>query len=140
MPFAKENASEFQVRHYPGHSPGSIGLFDEDNGILVSGDTLYRTEGELIDWFPGGSVRELRNSVEDILGIADKVDVVLPGHNEPIQGSRDVVEACERHLEANEDRTRKWRKSLSRWRASVIISTNFHVVSLPDSFQALIQR
>ena len=36
------------VLHLPGHSPGSIGLrWDE---FLVTGDTVYGTDHELIDW------------------------------------------------------------------------------------------
>lgn len=42
------------VLHLPGHSPGSIGLLDERNGILFSGDALY--DGELIDDFPTSDV------------------------------------------------------------------------------------
>ena len=32
----------------PGHSPGSIAVHDKDNGILVTGDTLYQTDHGLI--------------------------------------------------------------------------------------------
>ncbi len=39
-----------RVLHLPGHTIGSIGLVDDENGLLVTGDTLYRTDGELIDW------------------------------------------------------------------------------------------
>jgi len=37
----------FQVLHLPGHSPGSIGLWDTKSKTLFSGDALY--DGELID-------------------------------------------------------------------------------------------
>lgn len=37
----------FEVLHLPGHSPGSIGLWEERTGILFSGDAIY--DGELID-------------------------------------------------------------------------------------------
>lgn len=47
----------FRVLHVPGHSPGSIALWEEETGILFSGDTLY--DGELID--------TLYHSVEDQL-------------------------------------------------------------------------
>lgn len=35
------------VLHLPGHSPGSVGFYDEKNGLLFSGDALY--DGELLD-------------------------------------------------------------------------------------------
>lgn len=39
--------SVYQVLHLPGHSPGSIGLWDIKNKTLFSGDALY--DGELLD-------------------------------------------------------------------------------------------
>jgi glyoxylase-like metal-dependent hydrolase (beta-lactamase superfamily II) len=37
----------FEVLHLPGHSPGSIALWEEATGILFSGDVVY--DGELLD-------------------------------------------------------------------------------------------
>lgn len=37
----------FRVFHLPGHSPGSIALFEPSTGILFSGDVVY--DGALID-------------------------------------------------------------------------------------------
>ena len=37
----------FQVLHFPGHSPGSIALWEEKTGIMFTGDTLY--DGVLFD-------------------------------------------------------------------------------------------
>lgn len=37
----------YQVLHLPGHSPGSIGLYDVNRRVLFSGDALY--DGELLD-------------------------------------------------------------------------------------------
>ncbi|MDE2305066.1 MAG: MBL fold metallo-hydrolase [Gammaproteobacteria bacterium] len=37
----------FQVLHVPGHSPGSIALFERSTGVLLSGDFVY--DGPLID-------------------------------------------------------------------------------------------
>jgi glyoxylase-like metal-dependent hydrolase (beta-lactamase superfamily II) len=37
----------FEVVHTPGHSPGSIGLFERATGIFLSGDAVY--DGPLID-------------------------------------------------------------------------------------------
>ena len=44
----------FMVLHLPGHSPGSIGLYDIDNGTLFSGDVVC--EGGLIDDITGCSI------------------------------------------------------------------------------------
>ncbi len=36
-----------EVLHVPGHSPGSVALFERDTGVLFSGDAIY--DGPLID-------------------------------------------------------------------------------------------
>jgi len=37
----------FQILHLPGHSPGSIALYDSKSGCLFSGDVVY--DGDLLD-------------------------------------------------------------------------------------------
>ena len=37
----------FEVLHLPGHSPGSIGLWEEETGVLFYGDAVY--DGPLFD-------------------------------------------------------------------------------------------
>ena len=37
----------FSVLHLPGHSPGSIALYEKKSGLLFSGDTVY--DGDLLD-------------------------------------------------------------------------------------------
>ena len=44
----------FEVLHLPGHSPGSIGLWDAATGVLFSGDALY--DGPLLDELDGSDV------------------------------------------------------------------------------------
>jgi glyoxylase-like metal-dependent hydrolase (beta-lactamase superfamily II) len=44
----------FTVLHLPGHSPGSIGLLEEETGILFSGDAIY--DGPLYDFLPESSI------------------------------------------------------------------------------------
>jgi glyoxylase-like metal-dependent hydrolase (beta-lactamase superfamily II) len=52
----------FTVLSLPGHSPGSIGLFDPQNGVLFSGDALY--DGELIDDFPTSNIDHYRATMQ----------------------------------------------------------------------------
>ena len=44
----------FEVLHLPGHSPGSIGLWESKTGTLFSGDALY--DGPLLDQFGDSDV------------------------------------------------------------------------------------
>jgi len=69
----------FRVLHTPGHTPGSI-CFHHD-GVLFSGDTLFRESVGRTD-LPGGSHRHLLASIRDkLLTLPDGVQV-YPGHGE----------------------------------------------------------
>jgi glyoxylase-like metal-dependent hydrolase (beta-lactamase superfamily II) len=46
----------FTVLHLPGHSPGSVGLFDEHDGTLFSGDVIC--DGPLIDDIIGCNITQ----------------------------------------------------------------------------------
>ena len=46
----------FEVLHLPGHSPGSIGLWEEATGTLFSGDAVY--DGPLLDELPTSSITD----------------------------------------------------------------------------------
>jgi glyoxylase-like metal-dependent hydrolase (beta-lactamase superfamily II) len=65
------------VLHTPGHTPGSICLLGE--GHLFSGDTLFKLGVGRTD-FPGGSARELRDSIRDRLAPLPDDTQVHPGH------------------------------------------------------------
>lgn len=52
----------FEVLHLPGHSPGSIALWEPATGILFSGDTVY--DGPLIDDFYHSVVSDYVASME----------------------------------------------------------------------------
>jgi glyoxylase-like metal-dependent hydrolase (beta-lactamase superfamily II) len=70
--------STFFVYHTPGHSPGSICLYNPDEKILVCGDTVFPGGNFGRTDFKGGSSEELIKSIESLA----KLDVVklLPGH------------------------------------------------------------
>ena len=66
-----------RVLHTPGHSPGSVSLLGD--GFLLSGDTLFM-EGVGRTDLPGGSQKQLEQSIrEKIMTLPDEI-VVLPGH------------------------------------------------------------
>jgi hydroxyacylglutathione hydrolase len=69
--------SSLRVLHTPGHSPGSVSLLGD--GFLLSGDTLFM-EGVGRTDLPGGSQKQLEESIrEKIMTLPDDT-VVLPGH------------------------------------------------------------
>lgn len=83
----------FEVLHLPGHSPGSIGLWDAKSRVLFSGDTLY--DGPLIDSLPHSSIPDYVNTMERLRSLP--VDVVYAGHD-GIFGRERLNELTEQYL------------------------------------------
>ncbi len=69
---------ELQVLHTPGHSPGSICLYSEDEGVLFDGDVLFNMGMGRYD-LPGGSYGILMESIHRLLALPDET-TVYPGH------------------------------------------------------------
>lgn len=65
------------IIHTPGHTPGSICL--SGCGILFSGDTLFKAGVGRTD-LPGGSWKELEDSLRNKLFTLPPETVVYPGH------------------------------------------------------------
>ena len=63
--------------HLPGHSPGSIGLWEEASGTLFSGDAVY--DGPLLDELPESDIGQYCRTMERLLDLP--VDVVHAGHD-----------------------------------------------------------
>ena len=66
----------FEVLHLPGHSPGSIGLWDARSGVLLSGDAIY--EGQLLDELPGSDIQTYLATMHRLARLP--VEAVYPGH------------------------------------------------------------
>jgi glyoxylase-like metal-dependent hydrolase (beta-lactamase superfamily II) len=72
---------ELQVLHTPGHSAGSICLYNAKDAILFSGDTLfYGTTGRTD--LASGSPQEMHQSLLRLAELPDNVDI-YPGHDRP---------------------------------------------------------
>lgn len=70
---------QLQVIHTPGHTPGGCCLYLADEGVLISGDTLF-AEGVGRTDFPGGSHKALIESIRTRLFILPGETMVYPGH------------------------------------------------------------
>lgn len=75
---------EFTVLHLPGHTPASIGLFDEANGSLFSGDVVY--DDILIDNCVGSHIPDYRHTMHRLIDL--DATVVYPGHGNGFDGRR----------------------------------------------------
>ena len=61
----------FHVLHLPGHSPGSIGLFDKASRTLFSGDAIYN--GQLLDSHPNSDKKIYRSTLNRIRNLGAEI-------------------------------------------------------------------
>ena len=80
----------FTVLHLPGHTPGSIGLWDEKAGVLFSGDTLFYSNYGRTD-LPGGSSAQLFASLERLFTMDGGIQV-YPGHGPTTSIGREAAQ------------------------------------------------
>lgn len=71
--------NSWRVLHTPGHTPGSICLYNRDQGILLSGDTLFYGGYGRTDLY-GGDSPALYRSLKKLLALPPDA-VVYPGHD-----------------------------------------------------------
>lgn len=71
-------ALHFHLLHTPGHSPGSICLYEPDQQLLFSGDTLFHNGYGRTD-LPGGSEEEMWKSLVRLSGLPPQLHL-FPGH------------------------------------------------------------
>lgn len=71
-------ALHFHVLHTPGHTPGSLCLYEPDNKLLFSGDTLFHRGYGRTD-LPGASDEQMWKSLAALSTLPEDVQI-LPGH------------------------------------------------------------
>jgi len=129
------------VIHLPGHTIGSIGLIDRSAGLLVTGDTLYQTDEQLIDWYVGGSsVTKMAQSVarlRQILAEDKRLTTVLPGHNCVLDNFRALATADSHIARAN--RGRSTAKRFSRARTATVLAMN-QLMPVPEFAREWLQN
>lgn len=67
-----------RVLHTPGHTEGSVCLYDADEGYLYSGDTLFAGGWGRVD-LPGGDAAQMVESIARLSSLDDRI-AVFPGH------------------------------------------------------------
>ncbi|MBS7643884.1 MBL fold metallo-hydrolase [Candidatus Bathyarchaeota archaeon] len=71
-----------RVIHTPGHTSGSICLYDEANQILFSGDTVFPGGSFGRTDLPTGDSKAMMESLKHLLKL--EVESLLPGHGDPV--------------------------------------------------------
>jgi len=72
-----------KVIHTPGHTPGSICLYESKGKILFSGDTIFSYGGVGRTDLTGGSSEQLTESIKKICKL--NVKFLYPGHEEIVK-------------------------------------------------------
>lgn len=74
--------TKLKALHVPGHSPGSIAYYNQEDGCVFSGDVLFQCGVGRSD-LDGGSPQQLMNSIQKKLFTLPDETIVYPGHGEP---------------------------------------------------------
>jgi glyoxylase-like metal-dependent hydrolase (beta-lactamase superfamily II) len=77
----------FQVILTPGHSPGSICLYNPRQKVLISGDTLFYLGVGRTD-LPGGDINRLAESIGKLAKL--DIDLLIPGHGDMLKGRQAI--------------------------------------------------
>lgn len=75
----KIDQESLKIIHTPGHTKGSICLLGEN--LIFTGDTIFENGYGRTD-LPGGSKKDLKNSLKKLKKLLGKETTVYPGHGE----------------------------------------------------------
>ena len=87
---------ELQVIHTPGHSPGSICIYEPKTKTMFTGDALIPSE-----WYPTtiGVFQDATKYIESLKRLQElEIDTLCPGH-EPIRQGLDVQKEFKIHID-----------------------------------------
>lgn len=73
---------ELKILHVPGHSPGSIAFYNENQNMLISGDVLFQGSIGRTDLYKGDH-EQLISGIREKLWILPDETQVFSGHGNP---------------------------------------------------------
>ena len=91
----------FEILHLPGHSGGSIGLWESRTRTLFSGDAIY--DGPLLDELPESDIPTYVETMKRLRALP--VEIVHGGHDESF-GRERLVEIADEYIERRGDADR----------------------------------
>lgn len=71
----------WKVIHTPGHTPGSICLYNKEDGLLISGDTIFDWGGYGRTDLAGGNEAQIHSSIQHLHKTLPAKTKVYPGHD-----------------------------------------------------------
>lgn len=72
-------AMKFKIYHTPGHAPGHVVFFNQENKFVINGDVLFNGSFGRID-LPGGDLETLKKSIFEVMFNLPDDTVVHCGH------------------------------------------------------------
>ncbi len=75
---ALEFSPDWKIIHTPGHTEGSVCIYNQKQKALLSGDTLFKMAYGRTD-LPGGSFSKIKKSLENLFTLPSDT-IVYPGH------------------------------------------------------------
>jgi hydroxyacylglutathione hydrolase len=72
-------AMKFKIYHTPGHAPGHVVFFNDENKFVINGDVLFNGSFGRID-LPGGDLETLKKSIFEVMFHLPNDTVVHCGH------------------------------------------------------------
>lgn len=70
---------ELKVFHTPGHAPGHVVFYNEENDFVINGDVLFSGSFGRVD-LPGGDIEILKKSIHEIMFQLPEQTTVYCGH------------------------------------------------------------
>ncbi len=71
--------STIKLFHVPGHSPGSLVFYSENDGFIIAGDVLFNGSIGRTD-LPGGNYETLISGIKEKLLVLPRETIVYSGH------------------------------------------------------------
>lgn len=91
-------SKELRIIHTPGHTIGSICIYDYHNELLFSGDTLFSDGSFGRTDLPTGNMKELRRSLDKIEEL--DANILCPGHGEVSRGNiKEIIKVARQYIE-----------------------------------------
>ncbi|MFX1504172.1 MAG: MBL fold metallo-hydrolase [Promethearchaeota archaeon] len=94
------NGEPWKIFPSPGHAIDHISLYNEEKGILFSGDNILRT---ITTWLgpPNCDVADYINSIENIQNLPN-LNLILAAHGSPIENPKERIEEILLHRKERE--------------------------------------
>ncbi|WP_349898174.1 MBL fold metallo-hydrolase [Parafrigoribacterium soli] len=76
-----------RIIEHEAHAPGHAALLVEEHGVLVAGDMLSDVLIPMLNGMAENPIEDYLTALERLEGVADAVDIVIPGHGSVVGGA-----------------------------------------------------